>query len=187
MSGSPIKQCRIHFTGASGAGVTTLGRAVAQQFGFAHHDTDDYYWLPTSPPYMTKRPISERVRLMREMFLDRSDWVLSGALESWGGPVEPYFDLVVFVRTPTSVRVARLRDREARHFGADAVLPGGWRHEECEAFVNWASAYDTGQASGRSLSRHTEWLATLACPVLRLDGTRPVGDLVHEVARAVGR
>lgn len=188
MSNPPLKPCRIHVTGASGAGVTTLGRAVAQHLAFAHHDTDDYYWLPTSPPYVAKRPIPDRLRLIGEMFLGRSDWVLSGAMESWGRPIVPYFDLVVFVQTPTSLRLARLRDREARHFGADAVRPGGWRHEECESFIDWASAYDCGGAGGRSLPRQLEWLATLPCPVLRLDGAQAVDDLVKVVAAAaVGR
>ena len=42
---------RIHIMGASGAGVTTLGRALADTLGLPHHDTDDYYWRPTDPPY----------------------------------------------------------------------------------------------------------------------------------------
>ena len=38
---------RIHIVGASGAGVTTLGRAVADALAIPHHDTDDFFWLPT--------------------------------------------------------------------------------------------------------------------------------------------
>jgi adenylate kinase family enzyme len=182
-----MQTCRIHITGASGAGVTTLGRALADTLVAAHHDTDDYYWLPSTPPYQTKRAIPDRVRLIREIFLDRSDWVLSGALESWGAPLVPYFDLVAFIATPTPVRLQRLAAREARHFGIDAVKPGGWRHEECAAFLEWASHYDDGTAEGRSLQRHETWLATLPCPVLRLDGTLPVATLVATACAALGR
>ena len=35
--------------GASGAGVSTLGRALAGALALPHHDTDDYFWLPTIP------------------------------------------------------------------------------------------------------------------------------------------
>ena len=42
---------RIHITGASGFGVSTLGGALAARLGCAHLDTDDFYWLPTDPPY----------------------------------------------------------------------------------------------------------------------------------------
>jgi adenylate kinase family enzyme len=65
-----MKSCRIHITGASGAGVTTLGRATADALAIPPLDTDDYFWRPTTPPYREKREIADRLRLMREMFLD---------------------------------------------------------------------------------------------------------------------
>ena len=79
----------------------------------------------------------------------------------------------------------RLRAREATHFGVDAVGPGGWRHEETEAFIAWASHYEDGSQQGRSLAKHEAWLAGLPCPVLRLDGSRPLSELVAEVRRAI--
>jgi len=181
-----MKSRRIHLTGASGAGVTTLGRALANALALPHHDTDDYFWKPTVPPYQEKREKDERLRLMREMFLPRADWVLSGSLEGWGDDIAPHFDLVVFLTTPREVRMRRLREREAAHFGTDAVAPGGWRHEDTEAFVAWASHYDDGSREGRSLARHETWLATLPCPVLRLDGSRPLEQLVAAVRDAIG-
>lgn len=120
-----MKSRRIHLTGASGSGVTTLGRALAGRLALPHHDGDDYFWLPTAPPYQTTRAASERLRLMREMFLPRLDWVLSGSVSGWGDELIPSFDLVVFVTTPREIRLKRLRAREATHFGADAIAPGG--------------------------------------------------------------
>jgi hypothetical protein len=121
---------------------------------------------------------------MREIFLERSDWVLSGSLDDWGAAVVPLFDLVVFVRVPTAVRLQRLRHREARRFGHTAVSPGGWRHQETEAFIEWASHYDDGTREGRNLPRHLKWLDTLTCRVLHVDGTRPIPDLVDQVIAA---
>jgi adenylate kinase family enzyme len=180
-----VKTRRIHITGASGAGVTTLGRALAEALALPHHDTDDYLWLPTAPPYRELRAVADRLRLMGEMFLPRADWVLSGGLDGWGDALIPLFDLVVFLRVPNEIRIARLRDREARHFGADAVGPDGWRHAETEDFIEWASHYEDGTREGRNLARHEAWLAALPCRVLRLDGTRPTRDLVGEVAAEV--
>ncbi len=122
---------------------------------------------------------------MREVFLDRADWVLSGDLQGWGDPVVPLFDLVVFLCTPTAIRLQRLRDREARHFGPDAVALGGWRHNETEKFIEWASHYDDGGREGRNLELHQAWLARIPCRVLRLDGTRPLPDLVKEVCLVI--
>ena len=159
---------RIHVTGASGAGVTTLGRALADALSVPHHDTDDYYWLPTTRPYTQTRDVAERLRLMREMFIDRPAWVLSGSLDQWGGPVIDLFDLVVFLYVPTDIRLRRLRERE--------VLRGLMD----EDFLEWASHYDDGTREGRSLERHRRWLDTLSCPVLRLDGVSRTADLVQQ-------
>ena len=104
-----MKSRRIHITGASGSGTTTLGRAVASALAIPHHDTDDYFWQPTAPPYRDKRDSAERLRLMREMFLPRAEWVLSGSLQGWGDPAISYFDIVVFLYTPRDLRLKRPR------------------------------------------------------------------------------
>jgi adenylate kinase family enzyme len=180
-----MKTRRIHVMGASGSGVTTLGRALADALALPCHDSDDYFWLPTTPPYLVKRERADRLRLMEEVFLPRADWVLSGSLTGWGDPLIPKFDLVVFMRTPREVRLARLRAREATRFGANAVAPGGWRHDDTEAFVDWASHYENGNREGRTLDDHLDWLAKLPCPVLQLDGSRPLPELVTEVRHAL--
>jgi adenylate kinase family enzyme len=176
-----MKSRRIHLMGASGSGVTTLGRALAGRLALPHHDSDDYFWLPTAPPYQTTRPAADRLRLMREIFLPRPDWLLSGTVTGWGDELIPLFDLVIYVTTPREIRLRRLRAREATHFGADAVAPGGWRHDETESFIEWASHYEAGDREGRSFAKHEAWLAGLPCPVVRVDGSRPLAELVEQL------
>ncbi len=165
--------------------MTSLGRALADALAISHHDTDDYFWRPTNPPYSEIREVADRLRLMREVFLDRSDWVLSGSLDGWGNPIIPLLDLVVFAYVPTAIRLQRLREREARRFGAEAVAPGGSMHQKVEEFIEWASHYDDGTREGRNLARHQAWLAALPCRVLRLDGTRQLPELIKEVCLAI--
>lgn len=176
---------RIHITGASGAGVTTLGRAMAQHLAVPHHDTDDYFWRPTDPPYRQSRPTEDRLRLMGDLFLDRPSWVLSGSLDGWGDPLIHRFTLVAFVVTATAVRVERLRRREALRYPGGALTPGGALHAESEAFIEWAASYDSFGPDKRSLGRHEAWLATLPCPVLRVDGAAPTDTLVEDVVGAI--
>ena len=176
---------RVHITGASGAGVSSLGRGLADALSVSHHDTDDYFWRPTNPPYSEIREVADRLRLMSEVFLDGPDWVLSGSLDGWGSPIVPLFDVVIFLYVPTAIRLERLRARESRRFGADAAAPGGSRHHEAEKFFEWASHYDDGTLVGRNLARHQAWLAGLRCHVIRLDGVRPLPDLVREVLLAI--
>ena len=122
---------------------------------------------------------------MQEMFLGRAEWVLSGSLDGWGDPLIAHFDLVVFLHTAIEIRLQRLRVREARHFGSDAVAAGGWRHQETEDFIDWASHYDAGDRDRRTFEKHQAWLAKLPCRVLRLDGARPLPELVDVVIAAI--
>lgn len=172
---------RIHVMGASGAGVTTLGRALADALSAPHHDSDDYFWAPSNPPYRERRDVAERQRLMWAMFVPRNDWVLSGSCEQWAGEIVALFDLVVFLRTATALRLERLWDREVRRYGAEALHPGSPERAESDAFIEWASHYEDGTREGRHLARHLSWLKTLRCPVLEVDGARPVAELVDEV------
>lgn len=58
-----MEPCRLHVLGASGAGATTLGRAIATAWSVPHADSDDYYWMPTDPAFTTPRTVPERVDL----------------------------------------------------------------------------------------------------------------------------
>ena len=55
---------RVHIFGASGSGTSTLARAHAEAMSCVHFDVDDFYWMPTDPPFELKRPIAERIELL---------------------------------------------------------------------------------------------------------------------------
>ncbi len=170
---------RIHIFGASGAGTTTLGRALASALETQHFDTDDFYWYPTDPPFREKRPVPERRALMRQIFLPRRDWVLSGSLDSWSEGIDRRFTHAVYLDVDTETRLTRLRAREAWRLNDPAERP------EMEAFLEWAAAYDDGLLPGRNRARHHAWAETLDCPVITLDSGRPVSLLVHDVLGAL--
>ena len=174
---------RVGITGASGCGVTTLGAALAARLDAVHIDTDEHFWVPTDPPYQVKRDIPERLERLAAEQARTGRWVVSGTLDGWAEPALRDVELIVFLRVPTAIRLERLRRREAGRFG-ESLLPGGAMHETHREFLDWAARYDDGTLPGRSLPRHERWLAGLAAPVLRLDGTRPIPDLVAAVERA---
>jgi len=177
---------RIHITGAAGAGTTTLGAALAARLGISHFDTDDYYWKPSEPPYQESRDVEGRLDLLRPALATADAWVLSGALEGWGDPLIPLFDLVIFVQVPTEIRLLRLRHREERRFGKEAISPGGSMHPRYRDFLRWAASYDTATAPQRSLKLHEDWLSHLPCKVLRLGGLQPAERQMNRVLKIVG-
>ncbi|ASM71475.1 MULTISPECIES: adenylate kinase [Roseobacteraceae] len=177
-------QLKLYILGASCAGVSTLGDLLSRQMDVPQLDVDDYYWLPTDPPYTTKRPPEERVRLIRSDQARTNGWVLSGSFIGWGESLVDQVDLIVFVKTPTAVRMQRLNARESQRHGA-RILPGGDMHAAHLAFRNWAARYDDPTFSGRNLAQHESWLQTQTAPVLRLDGTQNANALVQSVTSAL--
>jgi adenylate kinase family enzyme len=164
-------------TGASGSGTTTLGRTLAARLDAAYFDTDDYFWLPSDPPYQRARPMPDRLELFQQALSSSPRWVVGGSLEGWGDPLIRLFDLVIWLYAPTDIRLARLRERESARFGAE-IEAGGKMHAAHQAFLTWAAGYDKGTGQGRTLRRHRDWLSRLPCRVLRLDGRLSVETLV---------
>ena len=74
----------IHILGASGTGTSTLGQVLEQMHGFKWLDTDDYYWMPTDPPFTQSRPREERAKLLRRDIENYPKCVISGSLGMWG-------------------------------------------------------------------------------------------------------
>jgi adenylate kinase family enzyme len=163
---------RIHITGASGSGVTTLGRALGRSLKAPVFDVDDYYWLPTDPPLLVEE-------------LARDQWVLSGAVGDWGLELLRTATHVIYMEAATPIRLERLRQREFDRFG-DRITPGGDMYAQHRDFLAWAAGYDDGMLPGRSRSRHQAWLSTLSLPLIRLDGARLTDALVEEVILVFG-
>lgn len=164
--------------GASGSGTTTLARALAGHWAVPHADADDYFWVPTDPPYVEKRPERERVALMEQVFVPREAWVLSGSMVGWGEQVVDHCDAVVFLTLDPDERLRRLEAREVHRRAGRGFDQAAWA-----AFVEWARGYDDPDFTGRSLSGHEEWLAARTQPVLRLDSASSPQGLLEEVLR----
>jgi hypothetical protein len=165
---------RVLITGALGSGTTTLARALSEPLDSIAVDVDDYYWLPTDPPYRQKRAPDERLRMILAAVDAAPNAVVSGSVVTWGAEIEDRFDLIVFLYLDAAIRVERLRAREIEELGAADP-----------EFLDWAAAYDEGPSSGRSFAKHTAWLAERSCPILRLEGDLSVEERVRRVLDAV--
>jgi adenylate kinase family enzyme len=171
-----MRRCRLHVLGASGSGTTTLARALANHWSVPHADVDDYFWVPTDPPYVEKRAESDRLALMREVFVPREAWVLSGSMVGWGEAVIDECDAIVFLTLDPEERLRRLEAREVHRRAGRAFDREAW-----EAFLDWARGYDDPAFEGRSRVAHEKWLAGRDQPVLQLDSVADREELVEAV------
>lgn len=161
---------RIHITGASGSGTTTLGKALSSKLGWRQIDADDYYWLPTRPPYQEKQHKAERLRKITADLLSEKAIILTGSVINWGRELEDAFDMIVYLHIPSDIRLQRLRDRE--------ILRQGKVNPE---FIKWASLYDDGDITVRSRRLMEKWMSERSLPILRLEGDMSVEARVDAV------
>lgn len=145
---------RIHILGASGSGTSTLAGALEKKLGFRHFDTDNYYWLPSEPPYEKKRPAEDRLRMIADDISRTDKWALSGSLCGWGDVLIQHFELIVYLWIPMEIRIPRLIEREKKRYGKEAIEAGGERHNAIKEFIEWASQYDSGGMDIRSRAMH---------------------------------
>lgn len=172
----------IHIFGASGSGTSSLGKKICESLGWFFMDADDYFWLPTDPPFTEKREKAERISLMKKDIAEHENVVISGSITDWGDVLIPYFTLAVRLVADTETRLCRIRRREHERFGS-RIDRDGDMYESHLAFVKWASEYDTGDVNMRSRACHDEWQRLLTCKLLTLDATEPIHENVERIIK----
>ncbi|MFT8212219.1 MAG: hypothetical protein ACMZI0_19635 [Symbiopectobacterium sp.] len=63
----------------------------------------------------------------------------------------------------------------------EAILPGGNQYERYQAFMEWATGYETTMDISRNALRHKQWLEKLPCPVIRIINERIVNEAVSDI------
>lgn len=174
----------IHIYGAAGSGTSTLGRRICKELGYKFMDTDDYFWLPTNPPYTTRRDVAERLRMMKEDIENADNVVISGSLVDWGDELIPYFTLVLRLYTDTDIRIERIRKREQEKLG-NRIDPGGDMYEHHLWFVDWAASYDTAGMETRSKMKHDAWEKLLLCRQIALNGADTLDKNMERVRQVL--
>ncbi|MFA6083021.1 adenylate kinase [Mucilaginibacter sp.] len=158
---------KIHIMGASCAGSTTLGNALAEQLSIPYFDTDDYFWEPSDVPYTIRRDTDKRNNMLKSDLAKNKDYILGGSLISWGNEWKEMFDLVVFLYVPQEIRIKRLMAREVQRYG-DTIHTDPERALLYKDFIAWATKYDDRTFSGRNIQVHEDWLHDLQCKALEI-------------------
>lgn len=162
----------IAIVGLNGSGKTTLGRALADALGYFRIDVEDYYF-PAEGAFNEARSRDEVEQLMLEDIEKNGNFVLSSVCADFAS-IEKYYCLIVYLEAPKEMRLDRIRKRSIDRFG-ERVLPGGDLYESEENFFAFAAK--------RTPEKIENWLPKCTCPVLRIDSTKPVSELVGAISR----
>lgn len=165
----------IQVCGLNGCGKSTLGRALAQKIGFHFIDNEELFFTRNAAdePYQNPRSRAEVEKLLMEEVRRHGDFVFAAVKGDYGSAILPLYRYAVLIEVPKEIRLRRVRDRSFQKFGG-RMKPGGDLYESEEAFFQTVAARPEDYAES--------WVRTLPCPVVVVDGTRPVEENVERLA-----
>ena len=158
---------RIIVCGLNGAGKSTVGRTLADRLGYRFIDNEDLYFPKAGSSYEFSNPRSkeEVIQLLEEKISRNNQFVFAAVKGNYGDRLIASLDHIVLIEVPKQIRSKRVRDRSYQKFG-DRILPGG---DLYDTESKWFSLTDS-----RPDTYVSDWLETVSCPVIRIDGTLPV-------------
>lgn len=148
--------------GANGSGKTTLGRELAHILGFKHLDHEDYAFNQSEIPYTVERPFEEYTKQMLSDIENSRGFVLTSVTGDFREEIQSLYNLAVWIEAPLELRIERVKHRNLDKFG-DRAREGGDMYEQQKQFVDFVAT--------RSLSKIEQWVRTLTCPIIHIDGT----------------
>lgn len=159
----------IFICGLNGAGKSTLGKALAEKLQFHFIDNEDLYFPKTDLNYIYafSRTREEVGKLLLEEIKTHENFIYTSVTGDYGEEVRSLFRYIVYIYLPREIRIQRVKDRSFQRFG-DRILPGGDLYESEERFLNFVK--------GRSENMVEEWVKSMKCPVIRVDGMKSVEE-----------
>lgn len=166
--------------GLNGAGKSTMGKILAEKLGYYFLDIEELYFPKTDPHYIYSSPRTRREveKLLFNEVKTHENFVLASVNGDYGECIYPYFQCAVLINAPKDIRLQRVRERSFRKFGS-RMLPGGDLYEQEENFFDLVKS--------RSENMVEEWVQSLSCPVIRVDGTKPVEENIRFIMERIQR
>lgn len=164
--------------GLNGSGKSTLGKALAKKLHFHFIDNEDLYFPKIDPNYIYASPRTrEEVKeLLLSEISEHENFVFTSVKGDYGETIYPFFQYVVLIDVPKDIRIQRVRNRSFQKFGKRMRI-GGDLHEQEERFFDFVKS--------RPENTVEEWVRSLKCPVLRIDGTKSIAENVDFIVEQI--
>ena len=163
--------------GLNGAGKSTLAKALAKRLNLQFIDIEDIYFSKQDNPdypYEKSRPYGEVVSLLTNIVNGENDFVLASVSGSFGDEFISHLRCVISIEVPKEIRLKRVYDRSYMLFG-EKSCNGGDYYEQTKSFHDFCASRDENLVE--------DWLSTICCPIIRVDGILPISDNVNQLAK----
>ncbi len=155
--------------GLNGAGKSTLGKALAEKLHFYFIDIENLYFPKTDPNYIYASPRTreEVEKLLLHELKTHGKFILSSVKGDYGEAVCSFFQYAILLDVPKDIRLQRVKTRSFQKFG-NRMLSGGDLYEREEKFFHFVESREENTVE--------EWLKSLKCPIIRIDGTKSIEE-----------
>ncbi|MDE6752206.1 MAG: AAA family ATPase [Eubacterium sp.] len=158
--------------GLNGAGKSTFGKALAEKLGCYFIDSEDLYFPKQSDGYnfSSQRTDREAKEILFNKIEKHKDFVFASVKGNYGEDFYSFINYVVLLNVPKDIRLRRVKDRSYQKFG-NRILPNGNLYEQEKVFFEFVKSRDENTVE--------EWIKTLDCSVIKLDGTKDIEKNVN--------
>ena len=166
--------------GLNGAGKSTLGKAVAKKLNFYFLDSEELYFAKADNGFVYASPRSHE-EAMEHLFSEiraHENFVLASVKGDYGEAIYPFFQYAVLIDVPKNIRIGRVKNRSFQKFG-NRMLFGGDLYEQEERFFHLVKS--------RAEDTVEKWIQSLSCPIIRIDGTKPIEENINFLMEQIGR
>ncbi len=164
--------------GLNGTGKSTLGKALAEKLHFYFIDNEDLYFPKTDPNYLYAAPRTreEVQKLLFNTIKAHENFIFASVKSDYGEFIYPFFQYAVLIDVPKDIRIERVKNRSFQKFG-NRMLPGGDLYEQEKQFFDLveSKAEDTAE----------KWVQSLNCPIIRVDGTKPIEKNINLIMEQI--
>ncbi len=155
--------------GLNGTGKSTLGKTLAEKLHFHFIDIENLYFPKTNSDYIyasscTREDVVER--LLYEIKA-HDNFILASVKGDYGEDIYSFFQCAILLDVPKDIRLQRVKERSFQKFG-NRMLLGGDLFEQEEKFFRFVES--------RNENTVEEWIKFLKCPIIRIDGTKPIDE-----------
>lgn len=170
----------IQICGLNGCGKSALGKALAAEISFHYIDSERLYFDTenSTAAYAAPRSHEEVTQLLMQEICTYHNFVFASVRGNYGNEILSKYNYVIVIEVPKEIRLQRVRERSFRKFG-NRMLPGGDLHEAEEAFFRMVAS--------RGEDYIENWLQSVSCPILRIDGTKPIAESVQYILQAINK
>ncbi len=164
--------------GLNGTGKSTLGKALAEKLHFYFIDNEDLYFPKIDPAYIYASPRTreEVEKLLFNEIEKHENFVFASVKGDYGETIYPFFQYAILIDVPKDIRMKRVKNRSFQKFG-NRMLLGGDLYEQEKCFFDLVKS--------RAENTVEKWIQSLNCPIIRIDGTKPIEENINLVIKQI--